>query len=677
MRTARTFTAIATGILALVLTGSGAFAAPAHYIVFEIDGSGVPQPVFMRTVELPAVPPSAAEEQLEDARLQALAGAPLRVLRLEDDKSQVVHRSVVEIPRIIRGEFHGKAVPGGGWEIDSHRLPDEKPAFVARVPALPGTRLIVDGASRTSFDLDELSSRASTLRLAPMLDTLSAVTAFRGGGSPDNRVDLLIMGDGYTAAQQTTFSSAATSLENDFLSIQPYSLYRSFLNVTQLFTPSAQSGADHPPYNASCTGDDPSCCSDATMLGDPLAGTYVNTALGGRFCSFQIHRLVVVDSSAVLAAASAVPTWDQILVMVNDSTYGGSGGSIGVTSVHPGAVDIARHEFGHSFTDLADEYTSPFPGFPACSDISGPPCEANVTDETVLASIKWEPWIVPSTPIPTPPGASNIVGLFEGARYQSTGMYRPWDLCLMRLLGVDFGTVCKQEYILSLYRGGWGTPPAGIDLIEPGSEVPPIGPPVDGTGGVNFSVTLLQPLGAPPVDVQWYVDGLIQPAAAGSTSFAYAPPGPGTYQVEVRAIDVTPFVHPNLEGSTLTKTRTWTVQLASGPPGRTGDDMVMSKSTVTSGNIVLSWSPSCLPGAVDYGIFEGILGIYYSHKVLDCDDDGTPLIEDVSPAGFDAYYVVVPFNGVDEGSYGLDSFGAERPRVGTVCLTGQVITPCP
>ena len=65
------------------------------------------------------------------------------------------------------------------------------------------------------------------------------------------------------------------------------------------------------------------------------------------------------------AAARNVPTYDYIFVMVNDTTYGGSGGVVSTFSVNELAGEIGLHEFGHSFAGLADEYTTPYPGYPA------------------------------------------------------------------------------------------------------------------------------------------------------------------------------------------------------------------------------------------------------------------------------------------------------------------------
>ena len=122
------------------------------------------------------------------------------------------------------------------------------------------------------------------------------------------------------------------------------------------------------------------------MQSDPLRGTFVDTAFDGAYCSTNTHRQVTVSRPKVLAAAAASPDWDEILMVVNDTTYGGSGGSFSVVSTNVNAVDVARHEFGHTFSRLADEYTSPYPGFPACSDLAGPDaCEANVTDQTSRA----------------------------------------------------------------------------------------------------------------------------------------------------------------------------------------------------------------------------------------------------------------------------------------------------
>ena len=235
--------------------------------------------------------------------------------------------------------------------------------------------------------------------------------------------------------------------------------------MTALFTPSAQSGADHPPYKADCNVYDYKCCADSSAQYDPKAagsGTYVDTAFDSTFCgSPQIHRALISNTTKVLAAATAVPDWDRIMVLVNDPTYGGTGGGISTFSVNFWMIEVAQHEHGHSFTNLADEYD--YGCSSGCYICQEPNCQPNVTSVTVREQIKWNPWILSSTPIPTPEPNQypispypffNTVGLFEGAQYTTTGVYRPQLNCAMQSLGSPFCAICKQEYVLRLYRGG-------------------------------------------------------------------------------------------------------------------------------------------------------------------------------------------------------------------------------
>jgi hypothetical protein len=377
-------------------------------------------------------------------------------------------------------------------------------------------------------------------------------------------VDLLVLGDGYTSAQQSQFTNNMTQTLTPFFNISPYAQYKNYVNTYSLFTASSQSGADHPPYQAGCTTI--ACCADSAAQTDPLAGTFVNTAFDARFCTNQIHRLLTVNGSKVYAAAAAMPDWDEILVIVNDTVYGGAGGSFAVTSLHAAAPQIAQHEYGHSFVRLADEYESAYPGYPTCSDIGGySPCEVNVTDVITRSQIKWSPWISPTTPVPTvpefDPAYANVVGLFEGARYQTTGMYRPGQNCIMRALGAPYCQVPSQAYVLRLYTGGWGIPSSGIKLIEPGSPSPTathiILPP---SSTLVFKADVLQPIGGPPIQIQWWVDGVPDPAAHTAT-FTYTAPVSSTSNITIAlwVTDTTPLVHPAMAGASLQNSYAWTV----------------------------------------------------------------------------------------------------------------------
>jgi IgA Peptidase M64 len=535
----------------LLLVTTAISAETGHYIVVTIQPDGRAKPVFYRQVPLQAQPSS-------NKKSLALAKNNPDQLTI----SGAGWTQVVEVPRYIRGEFAENGVSG---EIDAHHkitAPDR--SFAIRVPENAGDEINLNHLGIvTRLKMNALAATARHLPLAdfPVANNKRA----KAGNNAANRVDILVLGDGYTVAEQATFNADAENLRQAMFDFTPYKEYASFVNWQTVFTASAQSGADHPPYQAGCTTT--SCCADSAAQSDPRAagaGVFVNTAFDGKFCTSQIHRLVTINSSKVLAAASAYPDYDQLMVLLNDPVYGGSGGSIAVTTTNGSARYIVIHEYGHTFHDLADEYTSPYPGFPACSDTGGgSPCEANVTNQTVPSLIKWKSWIAPTTPIPTSSGSE--IGLFQGARYLTSGMYRPANSCGMRNLAAQFCSVCSQAYILKLYAGGAGAPPSGIDLIEPGSEVPVASSAYAYNAGstVNFSATILKP-SPDTVTMQWYLDGVAQ-AGATSNSFDFSQAGasPAARTLELRVIDNSTLVKPEMAGTLMTHSRTWTINVAS------------------------------------------------------------------------------------------------------------------
>jgi hypothetical protein len=97
----------------------------------------------------------------------------------------------------------------------------------------------------------------------------------------------------------------------------------------------------------------------------------------------------------------------------------------------------------------------------------------------------------------------------------------------------------------------------------------------------------------------------------------------------------------------------------------------------TPGNLILYWSPSCSDGATDYGIYEGVIGSWYSHASIDCTDNGADLKEEITPGAGDRYYLVVAHNPFEEGSYGTATITGERPVGLGACSTPQIVSVCP
>ncbi len=533
-----------------------------HYIVFARHSDGSIVPLYHRSVTLFGL------RSLTETQLATFLSEPNRdrqrlVASLRSVEGQTLFQTLVEVPQWLRGEFAAR----DGASIDGHLITLDESVFVVRVPAVRGTTLALtswgdDGQAETAaFDLDLLAASTPSIDLQALQASLTGVTP---EGDPANRVDLLLMGDGYTAAQQSDFEADAQQVAEQFLGISPLAEHANYVNVHALFTPSSESGADHPPYSPTCGYEDPTCCGDPAMLSDPLQGTMVDTAFDSRYCAYWIHRLLVPDDEKVFAAAGAWPDWDTIILLVNDATYGGSGGPLATVAMHPAAVDLAHHEYGHSFAGLADEYESPYPGYPPCSDISGPPCEPNVTDVDTRAEIKWNPWIEPTTPIPTPEQSQwdGYVGLFEGARYLPTGMYRPGLNCIMRTLGRPFCQVPSQTYVLTLYDGGWGVPAEGISLIEPGTTDPPSPLILYHPSQQTFGAEILQPVGGPEVEITWLVNGDPVPGEHGEAyTYTTRQDQIGDVEITLHVRDTTDLVHPAMAGDSLQSSYTWSVEV--------------------------------------------------------------------------------------------------------------------
>jgi hypothetical protein len=104
-----------------------------------------------------------------------------------------------------------------------------------------------------------------------------------------------------------------------------------------------------------------------------------------------------------------------------------------------------------------------------------------------------------------------------------------------------------------------------------------------------------------------------------------------------------------------------------------GEPMRVDKVDAT--HVSLTWSDSCSPTDDNYGIFQGFLGLWYSHFAERCGTGGATTAT-VATDQFDRYYLVVPYDATDEGSYGRDGNGDERPAGGGACRGNQIVT-CP
>lgn len=335
-------------------------------------------------------------------------------------------------------------------------------------------------------------------------------------GPTQNRYDMVILGDGYTAGQQSLFDSDCKKFTDGLFNKEPYKSFKHFFNVHTVFRASKESGADHPDRNP-------------PIVKDTVYDASYNTGGTARCLYIKNGRQAAID--AALAPANE----GRILVLVNDSRYGGCASTYAVSYNGYSMVEVQTHEFGHSFAALADEYDYPYNVY-----TGGEPGQKNVTIDPT-GKRKWPLWI-----------GIHGVSAFEGARYYKKGIYRPALNCLMRSLGRPFCAVCVEQVVLYGYRTV-----SSIDNPQP----PAFTLELKETEKRTFSFTSL----AASPKITWRINGQVQPSTTTSLVVdATTLKLTGYNTVEVEVSDQSAFVKQDPE-KLLTKKHAWSVTVA-GPP---------------------------------------------------------------------------------------------------------------
>lgn len=383
-----------------------------------------------------------------------------------------------------------------------------------------------------SFGLAAMALSASALAECPA--SAGDCAPLLENGRSGARVDLVILGDGYTDAERDKFYSDAQNAVTAFFVSDTYGEYEPVFNAYALFTPSAESGADH-----------------------PASGVLVDTAFDAEYDYNGISYLLVANYTAVLSEVNQrFPEKDLTLLLVNDTAYGGSGGQVAIISLHSDSSEIGRHELGHTLANLADEYTAPYPGFP-----DGDP-EPNVATADHLDPVKWDMWLTPGVEIPTPDSAAvgphDPIGAFEGARYKETGVFRPAPKCIMRELNVTFCPVCAEAMVKSFHE-------LSLLIDDP---LPASPSSIPAKSATTFSVTVPA---LTNLMFTWSVDGNV--IAATGPTFNLTPAAislaDGNHTVELTVTDATPLVR-NDPMAVLKETHVWDVAVDSSLDPPTG-----------------------------------------------------------------------------------------------------------
>jgi hypothetical protein len=357
------------------------------------------------------------------------------------------------------------------------------------------------------------------------------VETLRESGPADKRFNIAILGDGYRAQDQTKLKTDAQGIADYLFGVSPLKQYAKFFNVRLIHVLSNEAGADN-----------------------GTAGGQRDTALNSYFNCGGIDRLLCVDEGAAQSiAAEDMPEFNFIIVIVNDSKYGGSGGTVCAASANEQSFEVVTHEVGHSLARLADEYSYDG-GIGPCNqqqDCS----EANATVRSQRDQIKWRDWLEQNTPVPTPATDlyDSAIGVFEGARYQETGTYRPKLSCKMRDLGSDFCSVCSEQFVRSFWSFD------NIRMIEASL-------PAQTTVQVDSCDPIMLSVATPPITPStyrytWTVDGKMLPDVTNAVQLEPAKLKQGSHDIDLLVEDVTTLVR-NDSNNLLKDEHSWTVTVA-------------------------------------------------------------------------------------------------------------------
>jgi hypothetical protein len=319
---------------------------------------------------------------------------------------------------------------------------------------------------------DIFIDRSKTKAPAPLIE-------IQRSGDPATKVDFLILGDGYTAAETAKFERDARRMTEVLFATSPFKERRRDFNVWALCPPASESGVSR-----------------------PSTGIYRDSPVGATYDAFGSERYVLTFDNRALRRVAAFAPYEFIEILVNNRTYGGGGihnlySTVATDNAWGNYVFV--HEFGHHFAGLADEYYTSSVAYASAAERTEP-WEPNVTALLDPAALKWKDLVAADTPLPTPWGKEAFetysneiqrrrrqiraerkpeevmealfreeleheghlfaqekykgrVGAFEGANYEAKGFYRPEVDCIMFTRTDRFCAVCRRaiERVIDMY----------------------------------------------------------------------------------------------------------------------------------------------------------------------------------------------------------------------------------
>jgi len=307
-----------------------------------------------------------------------------------------------------------------------------------------------------------------------------AVVPLVKNGPSTEKVDILILGDGYAKEDMEKFRKDAKHFNSVMFSTKPFSKHKESFNIWTI-----------------------EVISDETGIDVPDKDVWKRNALNAQYNTFGSARYVLIADNRRLRDIAGAAPYDYLCILLNDTRYGGGGifnlyattYTRELTEDQKWQMDyVYVHEFGHSFAGLGDEYYGSSTAYNDFYPAGIEPWEPNITALLNKDNVKWKKLVSSGVAMPTFWNKSEYdsleaergkldrlapdyyakreplykasqailkdstlagkVGAFEGAGYVAKGLFRPSIDCRMFSLStVDFDPVCSAaiERMIDLY----------------------------------------------------------------------------------------------------------------------------------------------------------------------------------------------------------------------------------
>ena len=212
-------------------------------------------------------------------------------------------------------------------------------------------------------------------------------------GDQHQKVDIVILGEGYTESELEKFYSDLKKYSNILFTIEPFKSNKTKFNISGILRPSIESGAD-----------------------EPTKGRYRNTVLDATFNSLDSPRYLLTENNKTIRDIAAQVPYDLAYIMVNINRYGGGGiyNTLGLFTASEVKWNeyVFVHEFGHFFAALADEYYNSSVAYNEFYAPGVEPTEPNITALLESGHVKWKKFLSPGLPVPTDWGKAGYDSLY-------------------------------------------------------------------------------------------------------------------------------------------------------------------------------------------------------------------------------------------------------------------------